>query len=133
MLKLLVLNAHCKPSILFIIQATTTGPRNPLQSQAPCSRTWLTRSFLTRSLTPRSRESAQPPSVKWIEKTALHPRKKRKKRGPLWSTAWLVRDNIIRFSFCRLYLPAPYCFSAISNASSFFFPIYLLFSPQFII
>lgn len=49
-------------------------------------------------------------------------------RSPLVNGLAGERQHYLVLSFCCLYLPAPYCFSAILNASSFFFPIYLLFS-----
>ena len=73
-------------------QATTTGPRSPLRSPAPCSRTWWTRFYSTRSLTQRSSANAQPPSARWTERTAPRQRRRTRRRGLRWSTAWPVSD-----------------------------------------
>lgn len=78
-----------------LFQATTMGPLNPRQSPAPCSQTWWTRFCLMRNLTRRSSENAQPLSARWTEKTAPHQRRKRKKRGLRWSTAWLVSHHCL--------------------------------------
>lgn len=49
-------------------------------------------------------------------------------RPPLVNGLAGERQHYLVLSFFCLYLPAPYCFSAILNGSSLFFPMYLLFS-----
>lgn len=78
---------------------------SPLQSQAPYSRTWWTRFCLMKNLTRRSSENAQPQSARWIERTALHQRRKRKTRGLLWSMVWQVRDATVLLFLFFLFHP----------------------------
>lgn len=73
-------------------QATTTGPRSPRQSPAPCSQTWWTRFCSTRSLTRRSSANAQPRSARWTERTVPPRRRRTRRKGLRWSTAWPVSD-----------------------------------------